>query len=104
MLKLGCKEYFWLLCKLVDNIYIKDVSQIMFFDLDVLVRYLVDCIRSREIFDYQDGNVEDDGFIGFLRFVISVIKYKLFFKFLREGQEFLRDIFNFLFLLLSLKD
>lgn len=28
MLKPGCKEYFWLLCKLVDNIHIKDASQV----------------------------------------------------------------------------
>lgn len=41
--------------------------------------------NSREILDYLDGSIEDDGFSGFLRLVISVIKYKLFFKFLREG-------------------
>jgi ubiquitin carboxyl-terminal hydrolase 34 len=28
VLKPGCKEYFWLLCKLVDNIHIKDASQV----------------------------------------------------------------------------
>lgn len=104
MLKPGCKEYFWLLCKLVDNIHIKDASQTTLLDLDALARHLADCIRSREILDHQDGNTEDDGLTGLLRLATSVIKHKPPFKFSREGQEFLRDIFNLLFLLPSLKD
>nr|XP_060479486.1 ubiquitin carboxyl-terminal hydrolase 34 [Panthera onca] len=104
MLKPGCKEYFWLLCKLVDNIHIKDASQTTLLDLDALARHLADCIRSREILDHQDGNIEDDGLTGLLRLATSVIKHKPPFKFSREGQEFLRDIFNLLFLLPSLKD
>lgn len=28
MLRTGCKEYFWLLCKLIDNIHVKDASQV----------------------------------------------------------------------------
>lgn len=28
MLRPGCKEYFWLLCKLIDNIHVKDASQV----------------------------------------------------------------------------
>lgn len=28
LLKTGCKEYFWLLCKLIDNIHVKDASQV----------------------------------------------------------------------------
>ncbi|MEJ1274326.1 ubiquitin specific peptidase 34 [Cricetulus griseus] len=104
MLKPGCKEYFWLLCKLVDNIHIKDASQTTLLDLDALARHLADCIRSREILDHLDGNIEDDGLSGLLRLATSVIKHKPPFKFSREGQEFLRDIFNLLFLLPSLKD
>ncbi|XP_042747654.1 ubiquitin carboxyl-terminal hydrolase 34-like, partial [Lagopus leucura] len=104
VLRPGCKEYFWLLCKLIDNIHVKDASQTTLLDLDALARHLADCIRSREILDHQDGSIEDDGLTGLLRLATSVIKHKPPFKFSREGQEFLRDIFNLLFLLPSLKD
>nr|XP_033794971.1 ubiquitin carboxyl-terminal hydrolase 34 isoform X3 [Geotrypetes seraphini] len=104
MLWPGCKEYFWLLCKLIDNIHVKDASQTTLLDLDALARHLADCIRSREILDYQDGNVEDDGITGLLRLATSVVKHRPPFKFSHEGQEVLRDIFNLLFLLPSLKD
>lgn len=51
-----------------------------------MARHLADCIRSREILDHQDGNVEDDGLTGLLRLATSVIKHKPPFKFSREGQ------------------
>ncbi|XP_041108949.1 ubiquitin carboxyl-terminal hydrolase 34 isoform X4 [Polyodon spathula] len=104
VLRTGCKEYFWLLCKLIDNIHVKDASQTTLLDLDALARHLADCIRSREILDQQDGNIEDDGLTGLLRLATSVVKHKPPFKFSQEGQDFLRDVFNLLFLLPSLKD
>ncbi|XP_011610930.2 ubiquitin carboxyl-terminal hydrolase 34 isoform X2 [Takifugu rubripes] len=116
LLRKGCKEYFWLLCKLIDNIHVKDASQVSpslslagsvqttLLDLDSLARHLADCIRSREILDQQDGAIEDDGLTGLLRLATSVLKHKPPFKFSREGQEFLRDIHNLLFLLPSLAD
>nr|XP_023680681.1 ubiquitin carboxyl-terminal hydrolase 34 isoform X2 [Paramormyrops kingsleyae] len=104
LLRTGCKEYFWLLCKLIDNIHVKDASQTTLLDLDALARHLADCIRSREILDQQDGTIEDDGLTGLLRLAASVIKHKPPFKFSREGQEFLRDVYNLLFMLPSLKD
>ncbi|XP_041108947.1 ubiquitin carboxyl-terminal hydrolase 34 isoform X2 [Polyodon spathula] len=103
VLRTGCKEYFWLLCKLIDNIHVKDASQTTLLDLDALARHLADCIR-REILDQQDGNIEDDGLTGLLRLATSVVKHKPPFKFSQEGQDFLRDVFNLLFLLPSLKD
>lgn len=45
MFRTGCKEYFWLLCKLIDNIHVKDASQTTLLDLDALARHLADCIR-----------------------------------------------------------
>ncbi|KAF2987749.1 hypothetical protein EK904_015161, partial [Melospiza melodia maxima] len=99
VLRPGCKEYFWLLCKLIDNIHVKDASQTTLLDLDALARHLADCIRSS-----PDELKIDDGLTGLLRLATSVIKHKPPFKFSREGQEFLRDIFNLLFLLPSLKD
>uniref|UniRef100_A0A8C7W9I2 Ubiquitin carboxyl-terminal hydrolase 34 n=1 Tax=Oncorhynchus mykiss TaxID=8022 RepID=A0A8C7W9I2_ONCMY len=104
VLRTGCKEYFWLLCKLIDNIHVKDASQTTLLDLDALARHLADCIRSREILDQQDGAIEDDGLTGLLRLATSVLKHKPPFKFSREGQEFLRDVHNLLFLLPSLAD
>uniref|UniRef100_A0A8C3G314 Ubiquitin carboxyl-terminal hydrolase 34 n=1 Tax=Cyclopterus lumpus TaxID=8103 RepID=A0A8C3G314_CYCLU len=104
LLRTGCKEYFWLLCKLIDNIHVKDASQTTLLDLDALARHLADCIRSREILDQQDGAIEDDGLTGLLRLATSVLKHKPPFKFSREGQEFLRDVHNLLFLLPSLAD
>uniref|UniRef100_A0A8C9UXP2 Ubiquitin carboxyl-terminal hydrolase 34 n=1 Tax=Scleropages formosus TaxID=113540 RepID=A0A8C9UXP2_SCLFO len=104
LLRTGCKEYFWLLCKLIDNIHVKDASQTTLLDLDALARHLADCIRSREILDQRDGTIEDDGLTGLLRLATSVVKHKPPFKFSREGQEFLRDVHNLLFMLPSLKD
>lgn len=60
--------------------------------------------RSREILDQQDGTIEDDGLTGLLRLATSILKHKPPFKFSREGQEFLRDVHNLLFLLPSLAD
>lgn len=54
--------------------------------------------------DQQDGTIEDDGLTGLLRLATSVLKHKPPFKFSREGQEFLRDVHNLLFLLPSLAD
>lgn len=48
--------------------------------------------------------MEDDGLTGLLRLSTSVLKHKPPFKFSREGQEFLRDVHNLLFLLPSLAD
>ncbi|KAF3852696.1 hypothetical protein F7725_006051 [Dissostichus mawsoni] len=48
--------------------------------------------------------IEDDGLTGLLRLATSVLKHKPPFKFSREGQEFLRDVHNLLFLLPSLAD
>uniref|UniRef100_A0AAV2MFU8 Peptidase C19 ubiquitin carboxyl-terminal hydrolase domain-containing protein n=1 Tax=Knipowitschia caucasica TaxID=637954 RepID=A0AAV2MFU8_KNICA len=62
------------------------------------------CCLHREILDQQDGVVEDDGLTGLLRLSTSVLKHKPQFKFSREGQEFLRDVHNLLFLLPSLSD
>lgn len=108
--------------------------QTTLLDLDALARHLADCIRrsdgrsprfrlcvcvvcvsmchdlgvlvssSREILDQQDGTIEDDGLTGLLRLATSVLKHKPPFKFSREGQEFLRDVHNLLFLLPSLAD
>ncbi|XP_010765951.1 ubiquitin carboxyl-terminal hydrolase 34-like [Notothenia coriiceps] len=78
--------------------------QTTLLDLDALARHLADCIRSREILDQQDGMIEDDGLTGLLRLATSVLKHKPPFKFSREGQEFLRDVHNLLFLLPSLAD
>lgn len=61
-------------------------------------------LTSREILDQQDGAIEDDGLTGLLRLATSVLKHKPPFKFSREGQEFLRDVHNLLFLLPSLAD
>lgn len=60
--------------------------------------------NSREILDQQDGATEDDGLTGLLRLATSVLKHKPPFKLSCEGQEFLRDVYNLLFLLPSLAD
>ena len=48
--------------------------------------------------------MEDDGLTGLLRLATSVLRHKPPFKFSREGQEFLRDVHDLLFLLPSLAD
>ncbi|TMS23741.1 Ubiquitin carboxyl-terminal hydrolase 34 [Larimichthys crocea] len=127
LLRTGCKEYFWLLCKLIDNIHVKDASQTTLLDLDALARHLADCIRRLDSqmlnrgvlytvncnlvdtsavrsWTSRTGTIEDDGLTGLLRLATSVLKHKPPFKFSREGQEFLRDVHNLLFLLPSLAD
>lgn len=70
----------------------------------LLITLLFFSTCSREILDQQDGAIEDDGLTGLLRLATSVLKHKPPFKFSREGQEFLRDTYDLLFLLPSLKD
>lgn len=47
LLRTGCKEYFWLLCKLIDNIHVKDASQVGASLITVLMIILI-CSRLIE--------------------------------------------------------
>ncbi|XP_063231242.1 ubiquitin carboxyl-terminal hydrolase 34 isoform X2 [Bacillus rossius redtenbacheri] len=101
----ACRDYFWLLCRLVDSLpedlvkeSIED-PQGCVIDVDGLAKKLAKSILSREYLETRHNTVEDDGLIGLLNLMSNVLKHDPPFKTSKEGQEFLTEVFEFLFAL-----
>ncbi|XP_068081544.1 ubiquitin carboxyl-terminal hydrolase puf [Anabrus simplex] len=101
----ACRDYFWLLCRLVDGLHedliresIED-PQGCVIDIDDLAKRLSKLILSREYLEMRHNTTEDDGLIGLLNLMSNVLKHNPPFKTCKEGQEFLSQVFDFLFAL-----
>ncbi|XP_076312719.1 ubiquitinyl hydrolase 1 puf isoform X2 [Tachypleus tridentatus] len=104
----GCKDYFWLVCRLVDSVdeeSLQECSQDQrsSVDLDSLIRYLAEAIISRDFRETRHNTIEDDGLGGLLTLATVVMKHNPSYKFSKEGQEFLLQVFDCLFALPSPK-
>ncbi|XP_078001097.1 ubiquitin carboxyl-terminal hydrolase 34-like isoform X2 [Glandiceps talaboti] len=107
----GCKNYFRLLCLLVDNIAAleeisadeKEHQQRRMDELDNMAQHLAECIRSRDIFEQRHNTTEDVALTGLLKLCSAVVQHDPPLKFTKDGQEFLEDIFNILFALPTLE-
>lgn len=102
----GCKDYFWLICRLVDSLDDEILQenaqdQKSLLDLESLARYLAEAIISRDFRETRHNTIEDDGLRGLLTLATVVIKHNPPFKFSKEGQEFLLQVFDCLFALPS---
>uniref|UniRef100_T1IPZ0 ubiquitinyl hydrolase 1 n=1 Tax=Strigamia maritima TaxID=126957 RepID=T1IPZ0_STRMM len=104
----ACRDYFWLVCRLVDSLddeIIKEFNeqQTTKLDFDNLIKYLVESILSRDFLETRHATVEDDGLVGLLTSCTAVMKHNPPFKFSQDGQAFLIQLFDCLFALPSPK-
>ncbi|XP_049955909.1 ubiquitin carboxyl-terminal hydrolase 34 [Schistocerca serialis cubense] len=101
----ACRDYFWLLCRLVDSLsddIIKESiedPQSCVIDIDGLAKRLSQSILTREYLETRHNTVEDDGLIGLLNLMSNVLKHNPPFKNSKEGKDFLIEVFDLLFAL-----
>ncbi|KAL3873492.1 hypothetical protein ACJMK2_036602 [Sinanodonta woodiana] len=99
----GCRDYFWLLCRFVDNISKEDASPDSDnpVNLNVLAKKLSVLIVDRPFYETRHGYEEDEGLIGVINLCTTVIKHNPPFKSSLEPQELIEEIFQSLFALPS---
>ena len=96
----ACRDYFWILCRLVENIHDPDTNELV--DLDHLARQLACGVVSRKLYEKRHGdNTPDDTLVGALQLLCCVMKQQPPFKNSPEGQEFLLHLLECLFALPS---
>ncbi|XP_059086581.1 ubiquitin carboxyl-terminal hydrolase puf-like [Tigriopus californicus] len=98
----ACRDYFWILCRLVDNLRVTpdhpDTDPSGLIDLDQLAGQLVCGLVTRKVYEKRHGDASpDDTLIGTLNLLCCVMKHEPAFKTSPEGQEFLIHLYRFLF-------
>lgn len=94
----GCKDYFWLICRLVDSLDSQQLNEnIEEVDLDGLCTYVAQAIVTREVREFRQNSVEDEGLRGLISLMTVTLKHNPSFKFSKEGAKFVADIFECLF-------
>lgn len=100
----ACRDYFWLLSRLVDNTtpdLIKsnqnELDNNMTIDIESLCNQVSQLVMNR---DYLEGrHIQDDGLVGLLNLMANLVKYDPPFKYSQAGQQFIAKIFECLFAL-----
>ncbi|XP_072031378.1 LOW QUALITY PROTEIN: ubiquitin carboxyl-terminal hydrolase 34-like [Amphiura filiformis] len=105
----GCRNYFLLLCSIVDNIGRHrelqadgasiPVMQIekKVVNMNSIAKHLAECIKSRSVFEKRHNTVEDMALSGLLKLCTAVMKHNPPYKFSKDGQVFLSKVFECLF-------
>ncbi|XP_058454824.1 ubiquitin carboxyl-terminal hydrolase puf [Malaya genurostris] len=110
----ACRDYFWLLCRLVDSLspeLVKDCggelsrksSSAGSIGIESMCRQVSKSILDRDYLEGRHGS-PDDGLFGLLNLMANLVKFDPQFKFSDEGQEFIAKIFQSLFELPSPED
>ncbi|XP_054154148.1 ubiquitin carboxyl-terminal hydrolase 34-like [Oppia nitens] len=109
----GCKDYFWLVCRLVDSLDKQKISDtaaavvttvVTTVDLEVLCTYIAEVIVSREIRETRHNTIEDEGLRGLISLLTVTLKHNPSFKYSKVGQKFVTQVFDCLFSLPTQKD
>lgn len=100
----ACRDYFWLLSRLVDNTTpellkpkIKEVQSNMTIDVEALCHQVSKLISNRDLLERR--HLQDDGLVGLLNLMANLVKYDPPFKYSQSGQQFIAKIFECLFAL-----
>lgn len=91
----ACRDYFWLICRLVDGReYNKECLEDSpdYVDINSLCRKVSESIINREYLEVRHRTVEDDGLIGLLNFMANLIKHKPPFQSSKEGKQLLMEV------------
>uniref|UniRef100_A0A6P7F8D8 ubiquitinyl hydrolase 1 n=1 Tax=Diabrotica virgifera virgifera TaxID=50390 RepID=A0A6P7F8D8_DIAVI len=105
----ACRDYFWLVSRLVDSLpdeLVKDSlddPQNCVVDINGLTEKISKAIIARDYLEARHHTVDDDGLIGLLNLVTNLLKHKPSFQTSKIGQEVLCEVFDFLFALPSPK-
>lgn len=98
----ACRDYFWLLCRLVDTLTAEIVKESLeepekaVIDIEGLCKQVAESIIKRKFYETR-YNSQDDGLVGLLNLMANLIKYDPPFKFSAEAETFISDIFDCLF-------
>ncbi|KAL5285273.1 USP34 family protein [Megaselia abdita] len=98
----ACRDYFWLLARLVDTLTPKLVKESLenpqgsALDIEKLCFYVSRSILNRDYYEARHG-FTDDGLIGLLNLLSNLIKYDPPFKFSADALNLLEHLFKFLF-------
>lgn len=98
----ACRDYFWLLCRLVDTLtpeMVKeslDDPQAAFIDIESLCCQVSESILKRDFLETRYAS-QDDGLVGLINLMANLIKYDPPFKFSEKAQKFIGDLFDCLF-------
>lgn len=116
----GCKDYFWLTCRLIDSPATQnltneqskpsDVSMnsdgpspadcpqaSMSINLFELCEYLIIAIRERKIYETRDFTVEDDTLRGMLLMMVMALRREPHFRYTNSAFEFIHELYDYLF-------
>lgn len=110
----ACRDYFWLLCRLVDSLspeLVKDCGGELSrkpatpgsIGIESMCRQVSKSILDRDYLESRHGS-PDDGLFGLLNLMANLVKFDPQFKFTEEGQQFIGKIFQSLFELPSPDD
>lgn len=98
----ACRDYFWLLCRLVDTLTPDMVKECLdepqpgTLDIERLCRQVADCILKRDYLETRYSN-QDDGLVGLVNLMTNLVKFDPPFKFSAEAPQLITEIFDCLF-------
>ncbi|XP_036323922.1 ubiquitin carboxyl-terminal hydrolase puf isoform X1 [Rhagoletis pomonella] len=99
----ACRDYFWLLARLVDTMTpdmvkcsLESDNEGEAIDIERLCQSVSQSILSRDFFETRHG-YQDDGLVGLINLMSNFVKYDPTFKFSGSALQFIDKIFEFLF-------
>ncbi|XP_020817577.1 ubiquitin carboxyl-terminal hydrolase 34 [Drosophila serrata] len=91
----ACRDYFWLLARLVDTLSAEMVAE-EHIDIEMLCESISQSILTRDYFELRHG-FQDDGLVGLLNLMSNLIKYDTTFKYTPKALSFIEQLIGFLF-------
>lgn len=91
----ACRDYFWLLARLVDTLTPEMVAE-EHIDIEMLCESISQSILTRDYFELRHG-FQDDGLVGLLNLMSNLIKYDTAFKYTPRALSFIEQLIGFLF-------
>lgn len=113
----GCKDYFWLLCRLLDspqnlhhtsdtgyheNLLATEQSRqspvsLPKITMPLLCVYLISAMNKRQTYETRDYSVEDDTLRGMLLMMTMALRRDLSFKHTQAAYDFVPELYEYLF-------
>ncbi|XP_055587463.1 ubiquitin carboxyl-terminal hydrolase puf [Uranotaenia lowii] len=110
----ACRDYFWLLCRLVDSIspdlvrecggeFSRKPSSSGAIGIESMCRQVSKSVLDRDYLESRHGS-PDDALFGLLNLMTNLIKFDPQYKYSEEGQDLIEKMFQALFELPSSED
>lgn len=91
----ACRDYFWLLARLVDTLTPEMVAEER-IDIEQLCESISESILNRDYYELRHG-YQDDGLVGLLNLMSNLIKYDTSYKYRPKALSFIEQLIEFLF-------